>query len=143
MRQLRYKTLVPPGFIVEQTGRDGAELRLWRSFGADNYTAPMTLAWSMSIFPRPYIWRFTSLSLVICPSVWPLDQGRLIAAATAAKSLVTPAANDATKLAWARASQDSRSTNDLLRIIPWKAAMTSRASSSGGTPSSITATVAV
>ena len=34
----------------------------------------------MSIFPRPYIWRLTSLSLVIWPSVWPFDQGRLSAA---------------------------------------------------------------
>jgi hypothetical protein len=33
-------------------------------------------AWSRSIFPRPYIWRFTSLSLVIWSSVWPLDQAR-------------------------------------------------------------------
>ena len=29
------------------------------------YVAPMTRAWSRSILPRPYIWRFTSLSLVI------------------------------------------------------------------------------
>jgi hypothetical protein len=30
---------------------------------------PITRAWSKSSFPRPYIWRFTSLSLVIWPSV--------------------------------------------------------------------------
>lgn len=28
MRQLRYETLIPPGFIVDQAGRDGAELRI-------------------------------------------------------------------------------------------------------------------
>jgi hypothetical protein len=36
---------------------------------------------------RPYIWRFTSLSLVIWPSVWPFDQGSVMAAQTAALSL--------------------------------------------------------
>jgi len=39
-----------------------------------------------SIFPRPYIWRLTSLSLVIWPSVCPLDQGSTMAARTAASS---------------------------------------------------------
>jgi hypothetical protein len=51
-----------------------------------------------SIFPRPYIQGFTSLSLVICPSVCPFDQGELIAALTAAQSLATPLAKAATKL---------------------------------------------
>lgn len=46
--------------------------------------APMTRAWRRSSFPRPYIWRLTSFSLVICPSVWPFDQGDVMAAAMAA-----------------------------------------------------------
>ena len=29
--------------------------------------------------PRPYIWRLTSLSLVIWPSVWPFDQPEVMA----------------------------------------------------------------
>ena len=29
------------------------------------YDAPISLAWRRSIFARPYIWRFTSLSLFI------------------------------------------------------------------------------
>ncbi len=33
------------------------------------YVWPITRACSRSSFPRPYIWRLTSLSLVICPSV--------------------------------------------------------------------------
>jgi hypothetical protein len=40
----------------------------------------MTRACSKSSFPRPYIWRFTSLSLVICPSLWPFDHDEEIAA---------------------------------------------------------------
>ncbi len=37
-----------------------------------------------SSLARPYIWRLTSLSFVICPSVWPFDQGWVRAAVTAA-----------------------------------------------------------
>ena len=40
--------------------------------------------------------------MLIWPSVWPLDHGRAMAAQTAALSLVTPLANDATRLARAR-----------------------------------------
>src|SRR5258708_15257340 len=69
----------------------------------------MTRAWSRSSFPRPYIWRFTSLSLVIWPSVWPFDHGDVIAALTAALSLTMPFANDATRFDRARTSQGSRS----------------------------------
>ncbi|WP_245266887.1 hypothetical protein, partial [Mesorhizobium sp. LNHC252B00] len=43
---------------------------------------------------RPYICRFTSLSLVICPSVCPLDHGSVIAARTAAWSRMMPLAKD-------------------------------------------------
>ena len=39
---------------------------------------------------------FDELELLIWPSVWPLDHGRAMAAQTAALSLVTPLANDAT-----------------------------------------------
>ena len=67
--------------------------------------AVMTRAWSGSCFLRPYIWRFTSLSLVICPSIWPLDHGEVIAAMTAALSLTTPLAKEAIKPDLARSSQ--------------------------------------
>src|SRR3954447_8704578 len=103
----------------------------------------MTRAWSRSIFPLPYIWRFTSLSLVIWPSVWPLDQGEVIAALTAAWSLLMPLANAATRLGRARPSQGSRSAGDFLRIMAWKAVMISRAATRTGTPPSIAATVTV
>ena len=63
---------------------------------------------------RPYIWRLTSLSLVIWPSVWPLDQDVVIAALTAALSLMMPLAKDATRLAHARSSHGSRSAVSLL-----------------------------
>ena len=45
--------------------------------------APITRARSKSSFARPYIWRLMSLSLVIWPSVWPLDQSSEKAASTA------------------------------------------------------------
>ena len=55
---------------------------LLRNFGAasGDIHAAMTRARSRSSFARPYIWRFTSLSLVIWPSVCPFDQGSLRAA---------------------------------------------------------------
>ena len=62
---------------------------------------------------------------------------------TAAKSFMTRAANEAMRLDRARASQGSRSTEDRLRTRPWKLAMSARASTSDGTPSSIAATVNV
>src|ERR1019366_10016844 len=52
--------------------------------------APSSRACRRSIFARPYIWRFTSFSFVICPSVWPFDQGSVRAARTAALSRVSP-----------------------------------------------------
>ena len=103
----------------------------------------MTRAWSRSSLPRPYIWRLTSLSLVICPSVWPLDQGVVIAALTAALSFMMPLANEATRLERARSSQASSSARDFFRIMAWKAAMISRASTSSGAPPSIAAIVTV
>lgn len=71
---------------------------------------------------------------MICPSVWPLDQGEVIAALTAALSLTKPLAKEVTKPDLARSNQGSGSARDLLRIMAWKAAMTSRASTSRGTP---------
>ena len=68
---------------------------------------PMTRACRRSSFPRPYICRLTSLSLQICPSVWPLDHPDEIAALTAAMSFVTPFANDATRVVLARSIQGS------------------------------------
>jgi hypothetical protein len=55
------------------------------------------------------IWRLTSLSLQIWPSVWPLDHAETIAASTACLSLMMPFANEAMRLPVARASQASRS----------------------------------
>jgi hypothetical protein len=69
-----------------------------------------------------------------------LDQGKEIAALTAALSLTTPSAKDATKLDYAHSSHGSRSDGDRVRIIAWKAAMRSRASTSIGAPASIVAT---
>jgi hypothetical protein len=60
--------------------------------------APISRACRRSIFARPYIWRFTSFSFVICPSVWPLDQGSVMAARTAALSLMMPLAKEAIRL---------------------------------------------
>ncbi len=64
----------------------------------------------MSILPRPYICRLTSLSLVTCPSVWPLDQGSTMAARTAASSSRTPEAKDAISLSTASRSQGVRTS---------------------------------
>src|SRR5260221_11437787 len=43
-----------------------------------------------SRFARPYIWRLSSLSLVICPSTCPVLQGSVRAARTAGNSLSRP-----------------------------------------------------
>lgn len=49
----------------------------------DVIQAPIDRARSRSSLARPYIWRFTSFSFVIWPSVWPLDHGSENAASTA------------------------------------------------------------
>src|SRR5260370_31545516 len=46
----------------------------------------MTRACKRSSLPRPYIWRLTSLSFVIWPSVCPLDQAEEMAAQKATRS---------------------------------------------------------
>jgi hypothetical protein len=107
------------------------------------YVAQMRRAWSRSSLPRPYIWCLTSLSLVICPSVWPFDQGEVMAAATAALSLRTPVAKEATRLDRARSNHGSSASKHRLRTIDWKSATISRASTKGGTPLSTAATVTV
>ena len=48
-----------------------------------HHAAPSSRALRRSSFARPYIWRLTSLSLVMCRSVCPLDHGSDRAAATA------------------------------------------------------------
>jgi hypothetical protein len=55
---------------VESVFRRGSDALLMTI----DHVAPMTRACKKSRFPRPYIWRLTSLSLQICPSAWPLDQ---------------------------------------------------------------------
>jgi hypothetical protein len=65
----------------------------------------------------------------------------MIAAVTSAKSFITSFTNDAIRLDDARTSQGSRSASDLLRTMPWKAAMISCASTSNGTSFSMAATV--
>jgi hypothetical protein len=57
--------------------------------------------------------------------------------------LATPLANEATKLERARAIQAASSASTLLRTMAWNAAMSSRASTSSGTPLSIAAMVIV
>ncbi len=55
--------------------------------GGDHHAARCsTRRRSRSTFARPYIWRFTSLSRVTCPSVWPLLHSDASAASTAARS---------------------------------------------------------
>lgn len=120
-----------------------ASLALTQSWCSSFHSAPTNRAWSRSIFPRPYIWRLTSLRRLICPSVCPFDQGDVIAARTAAWSLPTPLANEATRLARARSIQGARPASVLRRIIRWNSAMISRASTRVGTPASIAATVTV
>ena len=53
---------------------------------AVNYAGLSRRARRRSSFARPYICRFTSFSLVFCPSVWPFDQGCVRAVCTAAWS---------------------------------------------------------
>jgi hypothetical protein len=72
-----------------------------------------------------------------------LDQGSVIAARTAASSFATPLANEATILARARSIHGVSPSSALRRIIKWKSAMISRASTRVGTPASIAATVTV
>ena len=96
-----------------------------------------------SIFPRPYIWRLTSLSLVICPSVWPLDQGRTMAARTAVWSFAMPLANDATRLVRARAIQESEVGGGSLAHHGLEERNSSRASTKRGSPLSMAAIVTV
>src|SRR5690606_38939907 len=71
--------------------------------------------------------RLMSLSFVIWPSVWPFDHWEVMAFWIAARSRITPFANDATRLFVARSIQASRSTEDLLS---WKLSTTSLASAS-------------
>jgi IS5 family transposase len=63
------------------------------------HAAPRRRALRRSGFARPYIWRLTSLSLVMWPSVCPLDQGSARAAATACSSARSPFAKEASRLA--------------------------------------------
>lgn len=55
-------------------------------------------ACSRSSFALPYILRFIRFKRVICPSVCPLDHGRMIAFLPASRSFSTPSANDPTSL---------------------------------------------
>jgi hypothetical protein len=61
--------------------------------------------------------RLTSLRRVVCPSVRPLDQGKMIAARAAASSFVAPRTNDATGLARARSIQDDNPVAALLTAL--------------------------
>src|SRR3979490_3187923 len=79
----------------------------------------------------------------MCPSFRPCLPRKAIAALTAALSLMTPVANDATGLARARSIQGSRSAWDFLPIIGGNAALVSRASTRSGRRSSMAATVTV
>ena len=72
-------------------------LRRSASFEQVDFRAPIHLAVSRA------------LSLVIWPSVWPLDQCDAMAAPNAVLSFVTPLANDVTRLACARSIQAASS----------------------------------
>jgi hypothetical protein len=69
------------------------------------------------MFARPYICRLIILSLVMWPSVCPLDQGSTIPAVTACWSAVIPLAKDAGKLPAASLIQSSKALPTLDRII--------------------------
>jgi len=71
------------------------------------------------------------------------DQAEEMAAQTAALSFVTPFANEATKLDRARSGHGSSLMSDFRRIIAWKSATISLASTSNVTPPSIAATITV
>jgi hypothetical protein len=75
---------------------------------------------SRSSFPRPYICRFTSLSFVICPSVWPFDQGSHKAALTAAKSALMPLPNDPIRLLSLSVTHGASAAVSRARNMPWK-----------------------
>jgi hypothetical protein len=116
-------------------------------FGSDallvtiDHAGPMTRAWRRSSFPRPYIWRLTSLSLQIWPSAWPLDQPEESAEVTAPFVFRDALANAATGLVLARSIQGSSSAGAFLPTIAWKFVTTSLASTKSSTPLSIAATV--
>ncbi len=121
-----------------------------RNFGSDAISmrfgvqvGPINLACRRSIFALPYIWRLTSLSLVMCPSVWPFDQGSVMAAWTAALSLRMPLAKEAIRLALAVAIQGSRSAASFWRSMAWNRSTNMRASTRMGTRPSMAAIVTV
>jgi hypothetical protein len=101
---------------------------------------PISRASSRLSLARPNICRFTSFRWVICPSVWPFDQGSVSAAATAALSFKRPPAKDARRLRAAASIQTSRSGRLHSRITAWKRDSRTRASSSIRTCASIVAT---
>ncbi len=72
---------------------------------------------SRSRFARPYICRLIILSLVMWPSVCPLDHGSTIPAVTAYLSAMIPLAKDASKLAAASLIHSSMAFAALDRII--------------------------
>jgi hypothetical protein len=74
-------------------------------------------------FSAPIHLAFDKLQLGDLAFGLPLDQGKAAAARTAALSLTTPLANDATKLDFAHSSHGSRWAGDRVRIIAWKAAI--------------------
>lgn len=101
---------------------------------------PISRASSRFSLARPNICRFTSFRWVICPSVWPFDQGSVSAAATAALSFRRPPAKDGRRLRAAASIQTSRSGRLHSRITAWKRDSRTRASSSNWTCASIVAT---
>ena len=105
-------------------------------------SAPRRQARSRSRCARPYICCLTSLSLVIWPPVWPLDQGSSIAAAIASLSAATPLPNLPIGLRSASSIHPSRSATTPWRITRWKRSMRPRARTSAGTTFSAAATKA-
>ena len=83
-----------PLLDADMRGPDAA-LTHFRSSALDGANQPCLQKVDLG---RPYIWRFTGLSLVIWPSVWPSDQGSVMVLRTASLSLMMPLANDAIRL---------------------------------------------
>jgi HTH-like domain len=86
----------------------GSGANLVQGFAVD-HAAPSRRAWRRSSFARPYICRFTNFSFVFCPSVWPFDQGCVIAAWTPARSCTIPLEQDPNRPGVASMIQDPRS----------------------------------
>jgi hypothetical protein len=100
-------------------------LRAEPGFQQVEFGVRSSLAWPNSC-------RLSTFGPVIWPSVRPLDQGSVIAAATASRSAAMPLAKEPSRLFAAPASQASRPAQDFDRSSAWKHASRSRVTGSPG-----------